>query len=328
MNQDGRVKTLSTHEQAEGVRDLFLEVYGDQYPVDVYYKPAELLSSQAENQVRCAVAEDGDGRVCGHVALYPSAPSRQVWELGAGLVAKRARGSSVIGQLSEHLLELAVQQELCQFVFAEAVCNHTVTQRHAEALGFVDTAVEIELMPSSAYTKEDSAVGRVSSVLSFRSTRPQTGAVRLPSFYRADLLKIYSGLPVEREFLDSLEGERPPTTTHQSSRIEMAGLLRFVVKEVGEDLASHLSEEADVFQLMLGLDLANLDYAVEVARAQGFFLGGLLPVWTGTDNLMLQRLRTKPTWDNDKIHTEIAKALYQRVRADAESVLRTLGGKR
>jgi histidinol-phosphate aminotransferase len=319
LSRDDTIKSVTTLKQAEGIRDLFLEVYGDQYPVNTYYEPDKILASQAAKDLRCAVAEDEEG-VCGHLALYPSAPSREIWEVGAGLIARRARGTGTIGHLTEHLLELARAEQLCQFVFAEAVCNHTVTQRHTIALGFVETAIEIDLMPASAYSKEKSATGRVSSILSFNRICPQSGSVRPPSFYREDLLKLYSRLPVERDFSEPLNETLPASTRFQISRIEMAGLVRMVVEKVGADFSSHLTEEPDVFQLMLPMNLTNLDHAVEAARARGFFLGGLLPVWTGTDTLLMQRLKSTPSWDDNEIHSDVAQGLFQRVREDAESL--------
>jgi hypothetical protein len=318
LSQVDNIKSVTNIEQAKGIRKLFLEVYGDQYPVKTYYEPNEILESQAKNDLRCAVVEDEEG-VCGHLALYPSAPCRQVWEIGAGLVATRARGAAKIGHLTEHLLKLATTEQLCQFVFAESVCNHTVTQRYTASMGFIETAMEIDLMPASAYSKEKSAAGRVSSILSFNNIASKAGSVRLPSFYREHISELYSRLALQREFQAPIKETLPPTTSCNKTTIEMAGLLRLVVEKIGEDFDDFLKEEPDVFQLMLPLNLSNLDLAVEKARAHGFFLGGLLPVWTGTDTLMMQRLKSKPSWDHNKIYSEQAQELFGWVRQDAKS---------
>ena len=100
----------------------------------------------------------------------------------------------------------------------------------------------------------------------------------------------------------------------------MAGLLRLVIEEIGDDFTEHLNQNCDVFQLMLPLNLVNIDVAVEEARNAGFFLGGLLPNWTGVDTLLLQRLAKQPDWDSNKIYSPPSQALFQRIREDAESV--------
>jgi hypothetical protein len=57
---------------------------------------------------------------------------------------------------------------------------------------------------------------------------------------------------------------------------------------------------------------------VEQARALGYRLGGLLPLWADRDVLLMQKAAGTPDFDAPAILTEQAKGLVACVRADWE----------
>jgi len=60
---------------------------------------------------------------------------------------------------------------------------------------------------------------------------------------------------------------------------------------------------------------------VEVFRANGYFLGGLLPRWFDEDGLMMQKLFCPPEWEKIHLYTDRAKRISGIVRQDRNSVL-------
>lgn len=305
---------METIDHAEGVRQLFLDVYGDAYPIALYYQPEELLSNQ---DTVSAVALNEGNEVVGHLALYHSCPSRTLQEIGAGLVRKDARSGGLLGRLCDHLIADAKRRRL-GLIFGESVCNHLYSQRTLAGLDFVDSALEINLMPSEAYVQEKSSDGRVSAALSFLPVCDLSDTVVLPRQYESQLRKSYQNLGLERVLSLGSEVALPACTEMSVTTIEMAALARVQVDVVGQDFQQSLDQPGQLTQLMLGLHLDNLDFAVEQANAAGFFFGGLLPRWLGVDTLLMQKPKGEIDWDSIQLLSDSAKELLAFARADYE----------
>lgn len=310
------IEPLQSEEQAAGVAELFLQVYGEGYPVDLYYDASRLLEANHQGVTLSQIARDEGGRVVGHCALYPSAPHPRLLEVGAGLVHPDTRGMGTIAGLVRGLVTRAQEQRLADWLFAEAVCNHTTTQRTMHREGFIDTALEIDLMPAAAYTREASAVGRVSTLLSFLAISDGPATVYLPASYAAELRELYLDLGASRTLL-----EAPPQGKVEGGagevrrwKNEAADLLRLTVVRFGSEFDAWLAEKAAVVQLSLPLDSPSVGGAVERARAAGFVLSGLLPRWSGVDHLLLQRFSGPTEWDRVALAHERSQAMLRRVR--------------
>lgn len=306
---------LSSLQEAEQVRDLFLEIYGEGYPVATYYQPEQLWAEHQAGRTLCAVSRNDQGMVVAHLAAYRSAPSQALFEVGAGLVSKKNRGGGAMRDLIRFML--AELRQRTQLLFAESVCNHIYSQHATVKMGFHATALEIDLMPAEAYQQEQSATGRVSTVLAFMAFADPPEILYLPTRYREALLSLYEGMNLTRQ-LESASGDPPsePNSQVTDLRLQSAGLLRRQVQRIGQDFARHLEEDPAVFQLMLPLTSPHLDFAVGLARQKGFFFGGLLPRWTDQDTLLLQRLAAPPHWDQIQLYGKRAIALLETIRAD------------
>lgn len=314
------VGPLLREEQAQGVAELFSQIYGEGYPVDLYYHPARLLAANREGSTLSQVAWDESGRIVGHCAFYPSAPNPRLLEVGAGLVHPDTRGMGTIAELVRALVARAREERLADWLFAEAVCNHTTTQRTVHREGFVDTALEIDLMPAAAYTQEASAVGRVSTLLSFLAIHEAGAQVYLPGVYAAELRELYEALGVERTLLEAPAVEAPSSSGQVGRwRNEAADLLRLTVTSLGVEYESWLAEAATIVQVSLPLDTPQVGWAVERARATGFVLAGLLPRWGGVDHLLLQRFSGPTEWDRIALESERAKSMLALVREEAKT---------
>lgn len=315
-----QVSPLRDVEQARAVRQLFLDVYGEAYPIALYYEPENLWKAHQHGDTICQVALDENKKVVGHCALYRSAPNPRLLEVGAGLVHPSARGSGGIGLLLDGLLEYVRVNRIADWVFGEAVCNHAVTQRTLSRAGFVETALEVDLMPAAAYTKEASASGRVSTLLSFFEISDSAREIHMPRRYKRTLEEFYGTLKILRTSAPTgaLANRDPVRSKTQLTtfRNQSADLLRLQVQSIGKDLAQELVHEAAILQLTLPLADPCMEFAVDAARANGFFLGGLLPCWGEGDHLLLQRLKTEPVWDSVALDSERSRCLLRSIRED------------
>ncbi len=88
-------------EDAPGIACLFRKVYGDGYPMKTFTDPERLIAENAARRTISVVARTPEGKVVGHAALYPSAPSRGSSNWGRRLSTPTAGAAcSVSGWLS------------------------------------------------------------------------------------------------------------------------------------------------------------------------------------------------------------------------------------
>jgi len=336
--QDWKVD-LFRPEDAVGVTQLFLEVYGKGYPIETYINPDKLIEENARGRTISSVARTERGDIVGHNALYNSAPYHGIYESGAGLVHKYYRGGKgIFTKMVAHGLQMASQKFGFDGVYVESVCNHVFSQRLTKGLGWITQAVEVDLMPATAYTKEKSAAGRVASLLEFLTLKPRPHRIYLPRVYEDALRFIYSGLDDKREIMISDESLSSSSKTEINRQVfSFARVARLAVMGTGDDFESAIKNEEIavrqkdvlVIQVWLKLSSQSLGEAVDILRSRGYFLGGVLPRWFDDDGLLMQKIFIRPTWEEMQIEYERARELLGIVRNDwAESVKRVRKAKR
>jgi hypothetical protein len=312
-------------QDAEGVAALFRAIYGEGYPVKTYYDPVLLREENQAGRTISSVARTPKGDIVGHNALYQSAPSAKIYESGAGLVLPDYRTGSLFTRLVEHGYRIAAPQFEVDALFGEPVCNHVFSQKLTHSQGWVTRALEVDLMPAAAYTKEKSASGRVAAFLDFAILKPMPHTVYIPEAYAAVFEFLYEGLDDERQIKTSIE----PPPQEIASKItpqffEFAQVARLTVLEAGADFSSCLlavEEEAGardikVIQVWLPLSLAWIGSLVDAMREMGYFLGGLLPRWFGQDGMLMQKIKHTPHWDGIKLAHTRAHQLLDIVKED------------
>ena len=312
----------------EGIAALFREVYGEGYPVKVFYDPAALAHANAVGDYYSIVARQSSGAIVGVEHLYRSAPYQRVYEAGGGLVRKDCRNLGLTKTLLEFMCEQwAPQQAGVEEIFGEPVCNHPYMQKAVAGLRFVEMAIEIALMPAEAYTQEQSAAGRVAALLIFRCYRPKPQRVFLPPVYEKELRFLYAPLDDRRE-LATADETLPATVTSDIAMtvFDFARVARIAVTQAGADCAKRLAaleREATergvwVFQVWLNLAQPCVGAAVDSLRGQGYFLGGPLPRWFDSDGLLMQKLLCPPDFEQIRLHSERAREILSLVRQDWE----------
>lgn len=315
-------------EDAAGVTALFKSVYGEGYPIRIYVEPDLLIAANAEKSVVSTVARTPKGDIVGHTALYNSAPNTDIYESGAALVHAHYRGGNgIFTEMVRHGIETASTDCGMTLAFGEPVCNHPFSQKLGRTLNFHTRAVEVDLMPASAYVKEKSAAGRVSALLSFRTIQPKPQTIYIPQAYETDFDLLYANMDDTRTFRKAEAPLPPATATCLSHQIfDFARVARITVKTVGHDLEAVLTRTETtlsasgiaVVQIWLPLADPTVGAAVDLLRRHGYFIGGVLPRWFDHDAMLMQKLTATPNWEGMVIAFDEDRRLVERVKSDWE----------
>lgn len=315
-------------EDAPGVARLFCMVYGNEYPVKTFTDPQLLIEENAAKRVISSVARTPKGDIIGHIALYRSAPFQGIYESGAGLVAPNYRGGVIYFRLMEHSITVAVPGLGIETAFGEPVCNHVVAQKCGLKLGSGPCAVEVDLMPAETYTKEESASGRVATLLTFKvfTAKPQT--IYLPAAYEEMARFLYEAVNHESRFILSSEELPAGVKTRVETQVfEFAKVARFTVHDAGDDFASAFEERekaaaqkgAVVYQVWLKLSWPWVGRVAGLLRARGYFAGGILPRWFDVDGFLMQKAIGAPNWEGIQVFGDRAEKMLAMVRQDWEA---------
>ncbi len=315
-------------EDAGGIVHLFRSVYGEGYPVRLFYDPQAIIAANENGDYYSIVARTPSGNVIGVSHLFRSAPFRSLYEWGVGLVLKEYRNLQINNRLADFIHDNFVPgNPEIEELFGEAVCNHVFMQKSVTRYQYRETALEIALMPAAAYAKEKSAPGRVATLSGFRCYKPQPHRIYVPTSYEQELRWIYSRLDDTRDILPST-GQAPAGS---ASRIEMeyfafAQVARFAVHEIGDDFRAVMDNvemqavagKALVLQAWLNLTTPWVGSTVQTLRDQGYFFGGALPRWFDGDGLLMQKLLCPPDFDSIVLFSDEAKQLLGIIRRDWE----------
>lgn len=316
---------------AESVARLFREVYGEGYPVKIVYDPREFARAVAKRDYVPVVARTPEGAVAGFLSFYRAAPNQKLYEMGLGMVSTGYRRSSILGLLMRRLMKAAFTSPGFEAIFGEAVCNHVLTQKAMVVFRTVETAIEVDLMPSEAYEEEESAAGRVSTVVSTRTLVPRPHTIYIPEIYDDYLTYMYGTFDDSRTFKRSEEALPSDRSTALTTQIfEGAAVARISVNEAGSDFAAILdSKEGDarrkgvaVTQIWLNLSRPWIGMCVEMMRSRGYFFCGIFPRWFGDDGLLMEKIEGRPNWEGIYLYSDRAKQILRFIKHDWESTQR------
>ncbi|MDR3557691.1 MAG: hypothetical protein P4L55_23285 [Syntrophobacteraceae bacterium] len=317
-------------QDAPGIGRLFHAVYADKYPFSRFYNPEELIRAFETGDNYSIVARREDGEIIAHLGFFRSAPFAGLYEAGAGLALPEFRKEGLLLSLLHYTYGRLAMALGIDEAWGEAVCNHLHMQRVMGRFDFLETGLEIDLMPEETYAKEGRSSGRVTSAVAFRCYVPSPHAVHLPSVYEKVLRSIYSWLDARRTL--HVSGDLPPagSSTCASHKVfDFAQVARIEVMAAGEDFeawlkgaeAGILEGKIKVIQVRLNLSCPWVGSAVDILRRQGYFFGALLPRWYGEDGLLMQKTIDRPGWENIMLFSDRARELLEIIRNDQEDVL-------
>lgn len=316
-------------EDAEGIASLFRAVYGDGYPIRLFYDPEALRAANREGRYISIVAREPSGGVIGVTHLYRSAPCDALYEWGVGLVLKEYRGLGINNRLADFLhKDYIASDPAIEALFGEGVCNHIHIQKSLSLLGYAETALEVALMPAAAYAREKSAPGRVATLSCFFCCRPKPQRIFVPTQDESMLKRIYARMKDPRNI--EVSQAQPPAgaiSDMQMTIFDFAGVARIMVPKLGADFAERILEVekqarlqgAVVFQIFIDMTQPWIGRGVNILRSLGYFFGGVFPRWFDGDGLLMQKLECAPDFDDIVLFSSFSQELLDYIRKDWQS---------
>ncbi|MBU1172276.1 MAG: GNAT family N-acetyltransferase [Proteobacteria bacterium] len=317
-------------DDAPSLVELFRAVYGNHYPIQLFYDPEAIVQANRDGRYYSIVARTPSGQIVGASHLYRSSPFPGLYEAGVGLVSKDYRNTGINKKLLSFLYESFVPGiPHIQEVFGEAVCNHPYMQKSAQSFKHTETAIELALMPAAAYSKEKSASGRVAVLVMFRCYHSAPHRIFIPRVYEDELRWIYARLDDDRELCLS-EGKHPEDIETQTDMeiFDFAGVVRIAVTRSGADLQTCVEtleskareKKAVVFQVWVNLTEPWVGESVDTLRRMGYFFGGALPRWFDGDGLLMQKLECLPDFESIVLDTDAARRILSFIQTDRDRV--------
>ncbi len=314
---------------------VFKAVYGEDYPVKDVYHPEALWNEVCEGRLKAVLAFDTDGQPAGYASLIKAAPNPRLWESGSLVVGPSYRTTDLALILIRHFLQGPVAQWLdADGLFGEAVCHHYFSQMCSVKSGLTDCAIEIDQLDGSSFKDGSTRTARVSCVVTFLELSSQPLTEYLPAEY-AGILRWLAEPFVPREFAESQKPLPPDAPSRwQEAYHATARTWKLSVWSAGADWPARIEEllgearRRGVISLQITLDLAwpHVGAAAEALRSRGFFLGGLVPRWFGSDGILMQQvLGQEPNFDGILLYSRRAEELLAFVRADRERTRRFAG---
>jgi hypothetical protein len=228
---------------------------------------------------------------------------------------KEFRGKGLVAPLNVYAIDILAPKTGAHLFFGEAVCNHTVIQKMEMKRGHRCLGLQMEIIPA--------ADARRTSLLMMGQVlvdNPHT--VYLPEKLLDFANKRYEIFNISRTVMKSTKTPQGETVL-TSEAYEVAGIIKIAVTKIGSDLRECVhkiiaNEAFPIAHVQLNLADQCSGWAYEELFKEGFFLGGILPIWFGTDGLLLQRLSEKPDFDSLKLYSEDAFYIRDYVREEAE----------
>jgi len=318
---------------AEGIAALFRTNYGESYPICFFYEPEDLIAANRDGRCYSAVARTDSGRVVGASHNFRSAPYAGLYENGAAIVLEEYRNAKIItGILSCLFNEITPRRREVEELWAETVCNHLFTQKLALTFPWIDTAIEVALMPAETYGREDNAYGRVATVDFFRCCVSKPHRIFFPPTYEAVLQGIYGRLDDQRELaVAAAPFPAGKTTTAALKVFHAAQVARINAPMTGDDFGDCIAvleaqarqEQAIVFQAFLNLSEPWVGKAAAILQQRGYFFGGAMPRWFDGDGLLMQKLACPPNFENIALFLDSSKELLAFIQQDWARAVRS-----
>lgn len=333
--QDVRVDFFKP-EDAMGVVSTCFSVYGEGYPVDTYYMPEKLIDENAKDMIHSVVATNEENQVVGYCALFrSSSPFEGMYEVGQYIIQKAYRGTGTVQKIHQYVTEVCPEKYNIATMFGEPVTNHTIIQKMMQTKGFIETGLEIGLMPAQAYEADQSIQGRVSTLMTFSIPKDRPHTLYPPLSYMDQIQIDIAQLSLDRKISAPLIED--PVLKQSQTLVEFydfAGVGRLQVQKIGRDIYKVIQEFEDeiqkrdfqVSQLFLPLDQPQIHDICSRLNENNYFYGGYLPRWFDTDGILMQKIVPQPCFEGLKLYTEKAGQLLDYVKKDWERVSKIYSG--
>lgn len=306
-------------EDAWGVIRCCYSIYGGGYPIDAYYIPDKLIAENQNGNIFGVVARTVEGEITGYGALYrSSAWSPKVYETGQYIVRKEYRNTRIAYELYNFINTVLIDEIDLDAMFGEPVCKHLVTQKMGVRAGYLETGVELELMPAEAYETDANTAGRVSALLMLKVVRDMPHDIYLPEIYKEIVTRCTDSMRLARKIKPTaaqpfgMDGGLSSCRYHDHAEVGRLSIARCgseTARVVSDFESRAFSKNYKVLQVYLNIGEPAVGSVFEELLGKGYFFGAYLPRWFGTDGFLLQKLAVEPDLDSILLYSEWAKKL-------------------
>ena len=292
IGSDVSVRLISAQDCA-GVVALIRDCYGDSYGVDYFYHIDALIEEIESGRLKSVVALKNN-KIVGHMALLQTHPKATVCEAGNTVVHSSMRGEGVMMQLAIALHKLAVGTGLSAYIQYPTTA-HGIMQKASVNHG----GTEVGIMLRYIETQESSPAlnKRLAATIAYQpvdNPLPKT-IMRLPKKYEGLLKNLYLQPKLPRQINDEPclpSSANSNLTVRFNSRWK---LLQINIESTGENLQEKIASILNRYQycacyLDLPVDANGINQTIETLNKLGFFFAGLLPDFSQSDVLRLQKL--------------------------------------
>jgi hypothetical protein len=305
-------------EDAAGVRDCVMRVYGDSYLHREMYEPDELIRMNETGQRVSVVALDAVGKVVGHYALERD-DLGPIAEEGEAFVAPEHRHRNLMDEMHD-LLEQEANRLGLKGLYGQAVTNHVFSQKVHERFGLAPCAITLGSTPRSFHNLPETEPQRLSLLIGFKFLgAPTPSVVHVPARHRPIVEQIYTALKVPVKWREGVASSYDEEVSFEASLPLQSGSIN--VGRVGKLFAERLHRAVrellyvhKVEAMFLDLPLADpgTPDACTAAENDGFFFAGVCPQFSPTgDVLRLQRLNVDLDTSRLQLDTPFARRLLQ-----------------
>lgn len=293
------VRVMHPDEAVEVARCAY-SAYGYTFLNSNIYDPTYIRELNASGNLISLVAVSEDDEVMGHAAMKLEDEDPLCGGWGYAFVRIKFRRHGCLGRLSDGLLKEAQRREL-HWIFVDAVCTHTYSQRASDPYGFFPSALILARVSPMDFKGIDDESRRVDLLLCFKRVTQSRGdtPLFLPVQHEDEMQSIYQGLGESVKFAPIPEDCKLPAQAFSVNVVaDTMAAVRIVIEEYGsgvvEEVRSSLKaaclDGAEVIYLLLDLSLPQTAWLVESFEEMGFFFSGIWPRSNGRDMFILQYL--------------------------------------
>ncbi|CAN5626341.1 hypothetical protein BH10ACT11_BH10ACT11_11210 [soil metagenome] len=306
---------------AAGLVRCIYRCYGYSYKDALLYEPRHIAHALRTGLMRSVVAEAGDGTIVGHCAVFGERRSDPVPESGRLVVDPRYRGHGVAQRMAELRRSLAASTGFAG-IWAEAVTNHTSSQREVIHLGGVEVGLLIGASPGTVAMAdfENSNQGRRTLIATYTPLTKQRHRIYVDPRHSELITELSQRLGLERE-IEPAAGGPSSGQSHLVTRVRSdTGLAHIKVTRLGSELGPRVADEMEGLEAFdLGavhLDVPLTDPGAAAATRELDALGFCFAAWMPNfapdgDVLRLQRTGGHPV---DTEHIECARSEGEAMR--------------
>ena len=280
------------------------------------YEPDQILEAFSGGKQYCMLAVTPKNEVVGISSMFTYAPNHKIWEVGSVMLINEYRKNSRLAMsLVSAIVKLSEEMEM-DAIYGITVCNHKFTQISGIRNKYVPTALEVDSFTN--FENGNPITTSLHYLFKIRNNTPMK--ISFPDRYKKICKKIYDRLGADRTIVYC---SLPTEKETKISSMLISSSLKIQLEQYGDDFMKVIDDcipkfpEAKNFHVNIPLHLAGMEQAVEVLHAHGYVFAGILPLWNGTDCLMMQKFNTNPVYENIILYDSLSMEMLEFIKNES-----------